>query len=230
MKKILMKKKTLMLTGIFMILLLVGVSLRPSTVKADSGTFRVNGRTYYISNDMYSTVLYQKTGYNYRLVASIGKNMNYKFSYGNKLYFSGGGEWTSCYTYSYTVGKKGFNRVGSFFLKSHRSRYAIGYTDIAGDPSPSSLCMFNLSSRKLTRIGKGCDIKFIGNKIYYAAVKNKYTMQIIRRNANGCGKRVLKTIKTSRNNKLTYVGNITKHSVKCYIISKAGWKIKIVRF
>lgn len=225
-----MKKKNLILAGIFMILLLVGVSLRPSTVKADSGTFRVNGRTYYISNDMYSTVLYQKTGYNYRLVASIGKNMNYKFSYGNKLYFSGGGEWTSCYTYSYTVGKKGFNRVGSFFLKSHRGRYAIGYMDIAGDPSPSSLCMFNLSSRKITRIGKGCDIKFIGNKIYYAAVKNKYTMQIIRRNANGSGKRVVKTIKTSRNNSLTYVGNITEHSVKCYIISKAGWKIKIVRF
>ena len=87
----------------------------------------------------------------------------------------------------------------------------------------------NLSSGKITRLGKGCDIKFIGGKIYYASSVNSYTMQIIRRNANGSEKKVLKTIKTSRKNRLTYVGNITKHSARCYIVGNQ-WVVKTIRW
>ena len=69
----------------------------------------------------------------------------------------------------------------------------------------------------------------IGNKIYYAACKNKYTMQIVRRNSNGSGKKVIKTIRTAKKNRLTYVGKITSHSATCYIITP-NWVVKTVRF
>ena len=60
---------------------------------------------------------------------------------------------------------------------------------------------------------------------FYAAGKTFY----IRRNASGSGKKVIKTIRTSKNNRLTYVGNLTKHSATCYIIGNQ-WVTKTVRW
>lgn len=225
------QKKLFMLTGLFMLLLVAGWSLKPNTVKAEVRTFNACGKTFYLESGQYQSLLYRKNGNNYRLVAKSGASfLQYQFSYGNKLYFSRGGEGVSCVTYSYTLGKSGFKKFGPVFLTGHSGKYAVGYyKNLAGDPSPSSLCMVNLSSGRITRLGKGCDIKFMGGKIYYASSVNSYTMQIIRRNANGSGKKVLKTIKTSKKNRLTYVGNITKHSARCYIIGNQ-WTLKTVRF
>lgn len=223
-------KKILILAGMFL-LLITGLCMKPYTVKADTATFRAAGKTYYMETGKTQTLLYLKNGNRYRLVAENKQSfMKYKFVYGKKLYFVAGGEEKPCVTYSYAEGKSGFQKVGTMYLLSHRGKYAVGYTSMAGDPQPSSLCLFNLSSGKLTRLGKGCDIKFIGDKIYYASVRNSYTMQIVRRNASGSGKKVIKTIKTSKNNRLSYVGNITAHSARCYYIINGKWVEKNVRF
>ena len=224
------QKRFFILTGLFMMLLAAGWGIKPHTVKAYVGTFNAAGKTFYMESGQYQTLLYRKNGNNYRLLAKTRQSfLDYRFSYGNKLYFSRGGEGRSCVTYSYTLGKSGFKKVGSVCLTSHSGKYAVGYLTLAGDPSSSSLCMMNLSSGKITRLGRGCDIKFIGGKIYYASSVNSYTMQIIRRNANGSGRKLLKTIKTSRRNRLTYVGNITKHSARCYIVGNQ-WVVKTIRW
>lgn len=225
-------KKSFMLAGVFLLLLLAGVGTGVKTVKADTTTRTINvyGKTYYMVSNEYRTSLYLKNGYYYTLVAQTSQSfMNYSFSYKRNLYFVGGGEGRPCVTYKYKVGSYGFQRVGSVYLSGHKGKYAVGYTTLAGDPSPSSLCMYNLSTGRLTSLGRGCDIKFIGNKIYYAACKNKYTMQIVRRNSNGSGKKVIKTIRTAKKNRLTYVGKITSHSATCYIITP-NWVVKTVRF
>ena len=84
--------------------------------------------------DSIKTLLYRKNGNNYRLLAKTRQSfLDYRFSYGNKLYFSRGGEGRSCVTYSYTLGKSGFKKVGSVCLTSHSGKYAVGYLTLAGD-------------------------------------------------------------------------------------------------
>lgn len=224
------QKRFFILAGFFMMLFAVGWGAKPYTVKAYDGTFYAAGKTFYMESGEDQTLLYRKNGNDYKLLATINQgSLDYRFTYGKKLYFTRGGEGRSCVTYSYTIGKSGFKKVGSVCLTSHSGKYAVGYLRLAGDPSPSSLCMMNLSSGKITKLGKGCDIKFIGSKIYYASSVNSYTMKIIRRNASGSGKKVIKTIRTSKNNRLTYVGNLTKHSATCYIIGNQ-WVTKTVRW
>ena len=116
-------------------------------------------------------------------------------------------------------------------LTERRGKYAVGYITVAGDPSPSQLCFYNIASRKMTKLGRGCSIRFIGNKIYYASVYNKYTMQIVRRNANSSGKKVLKTVRENKNRNLTYMEITNSHEAWYYSYSSySPWVKKTIRF
>lgn len=233
------KKKHLKL-WLLLALLVVGsfvmTNTKVTTVQAaTSRTIRTNGRTYLEwHNQYYNTVLYQRVYGGYRQVARSSGYLQYRFSYGNKLYFSAGGEGRTCLTYTYTVGKKNFSlRSINMMLTQRYGRYAVGYITQAGDPSPSSLCCYDLARRRVTRLGRGCDIKFIGNKIYYAHVYNRNTMQVIRRNANGTGRRVVKTISAGRNYTMTYMWVDSAHKVRYYAYPNSGygaWKMRTVRF
>lgn len=214
---------------VLFVLLSVGIiAFKPSTVHADSQTFKTNGKTFtVVSNYNSGTTLYQKVSGYYKPVARISKTARYRFSYGKKIYFSEGGEGRNCYTYTYTIGKKGFKFEKNIYLKDHRGKYAIGYLSLAGDLSPSSMCCYNLSTKKVTKLGRGCDIHFIGNKIYYAYACNQHSgrqtaMQVIRRNANGGGKKVLKTVRIKRGTSYMYV--LSAHKVK-YWDGSYNWKI-----
>lgn len=238
-------KKKCMKWGMLLLLLICGgfavTNCKVVTVQAESQSrsFRVNGRTYIEKQNIgyySSTALYQKVSGRTRQVAKISKFLRYRFSYGKKLYFSGGGEGTPCVTYTYTIGRKGFKlERNNMMLTEHRGRYAVGYITLAGDPSPSQLCFYNLARKKMTKLGRGCDIQFIGNKIYYASVYNKNIMQIVRRNANCSGKKVLKTVR--ENNKkyvITFMGITNSHSAWYYSYAPypygGPWKRKTVRF
>ncbi|MEI3413045.1 MAG: hypothetical protein V8Q57_07550 [Blautia sp.] len=112
-------KKSFMLAGVFLLLLLAGVGTGVKTVKADTTTRTINvyGKTYYMVSNEYRTSLYLKNGYYYTLVAQTSQSfMNYSFSYKRNLYFVGGGEGRPCVTYRYKVGSYGFQRVGSVYL------------------------------------------------------------------------------------------------------------------
>lgn len=211
------------------VLFSVGVmTFKPYTVRADSQTFKTNGKTFIVvTNYNNGTTLYQKISGYYRQVARTSKTARYRFSYGKKIYFSEGGEGRNCYTYTYTIGKKGFKFEKSICLTDHRGKYAIGYLSLAGDPSPSSMCCYNLSTKKVTKLGRGCDIHFIGNKIYYAYACNQSSgwqtaMQVIRRNADGSGKKVIKTIRIKQGTSYMYV--LSPHKVK-YLDRNYNWKV-----
>ena len=234
-------KRRYMKWGMLLLLLICGgfalMNCKVVTVQAESRSFKVNGRTYIekTSTGYYSnTVLYQKVSGRTRQVAKISKYLRYRFSYGKKLYFSAGGEGTQCLTYTYTIGQKGFKlERKNMMLTEHRGRYAIGYITLAGDPSPSDLCFYDLTRKKMTKLGRGCDIQFIGNKIYYASVRNKYTMQIIRRNASGGGKKVLKTVRENKKYILTYMKITNSHSAwydSYSPYSYSSWRRKTVKF
>ena len=224
------KQKVLTLKALLLFVLFsVGIiAFKPSAVYADSRTFNTNGKTFIVvSNYNNGTTLYQKVSGYYKQVARTSRTGSYIFSYGKKLYFSEGGEGRNCYTFTYTIGKKGFNFENNIRLKDHRGKYAIGYLSLAGDPSPSSMCWYNLSTKKVIKLGRGCDIHFIGNKIYYAYACNQYSgrqtaMQVIRRNANGSGKKVLKTIRIKQGTSYMYV--LSAHKVK-YLDSNYNWRI-----
>lgn len=231
MKKVKWKQKKVFMTLVLvMVLMLVGTGVNPQTVKASSRTFRTNGKTYRVKSDWNNTSLYRKDGNKYKKVASTKKYLTYAFSYKNKLYFSGGVGGGSGFTYAYTTGKKGFKKVASAQLTSHKGKYAVGYSMSSEGLNPSYLCIYNLSSgKKIKKLGSGYDIKFIGNKIYYASWKNSHTVQIIRRNANGGGKKILKTIRASGSNIISNVRDITKHSAT-YTVMGGTWVIKKARF
>lgn len=232
------KKKHLKLWMLLLLMIFgsfVAVNGNTTTVQASSYTVKSNGRIYLEKHNDYShnTVLYQKVSGRYRQVAKSSNWIRYRFSYGKKMYFTSGGEGSACITYTYTVGKKGFKlERRNMMLTDHRGRYAIGYITLAGDPSPSTLCCYDLVRKKMTRLGRGCDIKFIGNKIYYAYSYNRNTMQVIRRNANGSGKKVLKTIRGRKNYILTYMFVDSPHKVRYDSYKKGGfgWSRKTVRF
>lgn len=232
------KKKHLKLWMLLLLLILGSFALtnvRATTVQASSRTFKSNGRTYMEkhNDNTLNTVLYQKVSGRYKQVAKSSRYLWYRFSYGKKLYFSEVVDGGPCRTYTYTAGKKGFKlEYRNMMLTDHRGRYAIGHITVAGDPSPSLLCCYDLARKKMTRLGRGCDIKFIGNKIYYAYSYNQNTMQVIRRNANGSGKKVLKTIKEKKNYVLTYMFVDSPHKVRYYSYKKGGgnWTLKTVRF
>lgn len=222
----------------FLLLVCVGfviTNCKVVTVQAATWTFKVNGRTYiekHSEGGYYDTVLYQKVSGRTRQVAKTSNWIRYRFSYGGKMYFTGGGEGRTCLTYTYTIGQKGFKlERKNMLLTEHRGRYAIGYITQAGDPSPSQLCFYNIASRKMTKLGRGCSIRFIGNKIYYASVYNKYTMQIVTRNANGSGKKVLKTVRENKNRNLTYMEITNSHEAWYYSYSSySPWVKKTIRF
>ena len=222
--------------GMLLLLLVCGVfvvtNCKVVTVRAETRTFKVNGRTYiekHSEGGYYDTMLYQKVSGHTKQVAKISKWISYRFSYGKKLYFTEGGEGRTCFTYTYTIDQRGFKlERKNMLLTEHRGRYAIGYITQAGDPSPSQLCCYDLSRKKMIKLGLGCDIKFIGNKIYYASVCNKHTMQIIRRNANGGGKKVLKTVREDKNHVLTYMEIMNLHQARYFV--SPSWGEKTVRF
>lgn len=225
-----MKKQKVLTLKVLLLFVLFSVGIiafKPSAAYADSQTINTNGKTFIVVSDYNSgTTLYQKVSGYYKQVARTSKFGRYIFSYGKKLYFSGGGEGRPCYTFTYTIGKTGFKFEKKVYLKDHRGKYAIGYLDVAGDPSPSSMCCYNLSTKKVTKLGRGCDIHFIGNKIYYAYACNQYSsrqtaMQVIRRNANGHGKKVIKTIRIKQGTSYMYV--LSAHKVKYF--SNSNWRI-----
>ena len=221
------KKKLSTLTVLLSFLLLsIGiVSLKPVAAQADSYTFKSNGKTFREKiNYSSGMALYQKKAGRYKKVAKCPKWAHYRFSYGKKLYFSGG-EGGPGYTYTYTIGKKKFKFEKSISLLDHRGKYAIGHINAPGDPSPGDMCLYNLSTKKITKLGRGCNIHFIGNIIYYAYACNQHsstqtTMQVIRRNVNGSGKKVIKTFRIKGGTSYMYV--LSPHKVK--YLSKYGWK------
>lgn len=205
------------------------------TVRAETRTFKVNGRIYiekHSEGGNYDTILYQKVSGHTRQVAKISKYLTYRFSYGKEMYFSGGMGNVPCSTYTYINGQNGFRlKRTNMMLTERRGKYAVGYITVAGDPSPSQLCFYNIASRKMTKLGRGCSIRFIGNKIYYASVYNKYTMQIVRRNANSSGKKVLKTVRENKNRNLTYMEITNSHEAWYYSYSSySPWFKKTIRF
>lgn len=219
----------------FLLLVCVGfviTNCKVVTVQAATRTFKVNGRTYiekHSEGGYYDTILYQKVSGHTRQVAKISKYLMYRFSYGGKLYFEFGEGAIPCVTYTYTIGKKGFKlERKNMALTEHRGRYAVGYISVPGDPSPGELCFYDMASKKMKKLGRGSSIRFIGNKIYYASVYNKYTMQIVRRNADGSGKKILKTVRENKNRTLTYMSITNSHEAWYY--SYSPWVKKIVRF
>ena len=222
--------------GMLLLLLVCGVfvvtNCKVVTVRAETRTFKVNGRTYiekHSEGGYYDTILYQKVSGRTRQVAKISKYLMYRFSYGGKLYFEFGEGAIPCVTYTYTIGKKGFKlERKNMALTEHRGRYAVGYISVPGDPSPGELCFYDMASKKMKKLGRGSSIRFIGNKIYYASVCNKHTMQIIRRNANGGGKKVLKTVREDKNHVLTYMEIMNLHQARYFV--SPSWGEKTVRF
>ena len=228
-----MKKQRGLILKILLLFVLfnVCIAFKPSTVHAysQSQTFNANGKTFTVvlSSNNGVTTLYQKVSGHYKQVARTSKCIGrYCFSYGKKIYFTIGG--TNCFTYTYTIGKKGFKFEKNIYLIDHRGKYAIGYLDhMIDDLMPYAMCCYNLSTRKVTKLGGGCDLHFIGNKIYYAYACDRYstlqtTMQVIRRNADGSGKKVIKTIRIKQGTNYMYVLSI--HKVK-YHIGNYKWKI-----
>lgn len=62
---------------------------------------------------------------------------------------------------------------------------------------------------------------------------NMSTMQVIRRNANGSGKKVIKTVKAKKNYAIAYMWVDSPHKVRYYTYRKSGfdaWKLKTLRF
>lgn len=61
------------------------------TVRAETRTFKVNGRIYiekHSEGGNYDTILYQKVSGHTRLVAKISKYLTYRFSYEKEMYFA----------------------------------------------------------------------------------------------------------------------------------------------
>lgn len=209
------------------------IHCKTTTVQAAELTkIKVSNRTYYLKNPYGSnrSYLYQKTSGGNKLVARISRDLSYRFVYGKKIYFSSGNEGATGYTYSYTVGKSGFRcEKSSFYTMSHRGKYAVGYVGgVPGNPVPSPLGILNLSTKKIKKLGNGCDIKFIGQKIYYATISNdRKTMRIICCNASGSSKKVIKTFRAGNSSKFVYVFNITCHQASYY---NEKWQIRTVRY
>ena len=223
------------LIALIMVAIMV-FGLLPMNVQAANSYERekkisINGKTYILwtyyraYDDKEASFLLEKTAKRQQLVAEYSgdSRMEYEFCYGKKIFFTlGHRPETTERTYSYTIGATEFQLEKSpLQLADHRGRYAIGYTYRATDIGANKLCLYNLSNRKQTFLGRGYDIRFIGGKVYYVKVsKDDKTAQIIRCNPDGSGKKILKTVKDKRG--LYGFQFKNKHCVICYPGARDG--------
>lgn len=199
----------------------VVVCISPRQVQAadEVKTFKFKGKNYRMETMYYyggTSKLYQKTSSSWKKVASYDGDLRYCFTYKNKIYLTGGGEEDIPYTYTYTPGQKKFKKEKShLYLKGHSGKYAIGYTGISGDPSPDGMCIYNLSNKKVKKLGDGGGISIIKNKVYYATISSSgKTMKIYRCNPDGSKKKVLKTFKAGNGKSYMAVMKVSKNKVE----------------
>lgn len=225
------KKKTLhygMLWGLGLFLLFLVAGAQPAKAFSNTTTISTNGKKFYLItrslSSQYKTnsKLYLKTNSGRKLVASMNYDGNagisYSLSYGKKMYFCVEDSGLYYNTYTYTIGKKGFQKErNNLKLIERRGKYAIAYIHEATDVGPNRYCLYNLSSKRCINLGYGYGIKFIGKRVYYVNVsRNLKQAQVICCNYNGSYKKVLKKLKSSW--RMSGFRFLNAHKV-CYRIS-----------
>ena len=171
-----------------------------------------------------------KTSYGRKLVASMNYDgdagISYSLSYGKKLYFCVESSGLYYNTYTYTIGKKGFQKErNNLKLIERRGKNAIAYIHEATDVGPNRYCLYNLSSRKCKNLGYGYCIKFTGKRVYYVKVSQDLKQaQVIRCNYNGSNKKVLKKLKSSW--RMSNFRFVNAHKVRYRISTYYNWQYK----
>lgn len=206
MKKIRSMTKFMAAVVLALVVATVSVPAVPvQAAKSTTKTIKAGGNTYYLvnreQNGRFRSRLYLKTSSGNKMVAGTSysySTMVYKFNYTNKLYFSYGAD--GIYnTYTYTIGRSGFYRArkGLDLVARYRN-YGIGYTVQATDIGPDSLCLFRFKDNKVKNLGKGYDIRYFNNKVYYVLVsRNQKLAKVMRCNPDGTSKKTLRTIRSN---------------------------------
>ena len=226
------KKKYLFFIMAFAVLLLLGTS--SAYAAGRSSNFKANGKKYVIKcNDDYGIFrLYQKTKSGEKCVAKSKtelEGLEYRFSYGKKIYFDGADDDSLNILFSYTPGKSTIKKEkNNLYVVEHSGKYAIGYSDTSGDGSPDPMVIYNLKTKKVKKLGYGGGIHIVGKKVYYAVINlDGNVMKIYRCNLDGSKKKLLKTVRD--NGHSIYIpGNVTKNKVK-YICMECD-KTRTVKF
>lgn len=218
------KRKKYFILGIVFVLLTMHIPVKANAAYIQKNTFKVKGHTYiFITKSNYpkpySAKLYQLSNGKRKLKASKSYRepfyLQYAGNYKNKIYFnrnSAGGDGVEVYT----IGKKGFRKETGKVkgLAAIKGKYALGYTFLPNDASARNICIYNLSTKKVTPLAEYVySPTLIKGKFYYAKMNTNdfFKMdktQIIRCNPNGCNKKVMKSIA------LDYPFSVTNWSVK----------------
>lgn len=219
--------------------LLPGFTACPVKASSNTQSFSAGGvkysLTYTYKNSKYTFRLYKNTGSGRQRLASLKTGwfyLTYSGKYKKKLYFTAR-DTGRVKLYSYTIGKSKFvkekDNVGITGLKG---KYAIGGTAFATDVSGSSLCLYNVATKKVKPLkGKGYSPKRIGNKFYYVTINQDYTkFSVIRCNPSGSGKKVLLTKKSQNKATKIYGIEVFKDHVTYTSTNGSSWKQKKAKF
>lgn len=105
-------------------------------------------------------------------------------------------------------------------------KYVLGVSELHTDVSPYPTTLYKISGAKLVKVKKISNhahaFQTVGKKFYYTDYTgdSMRTARLYRMNANGTGKKLLGTFRSSDKYGTVYVTNITSSSCRVYIDGK----------